>query len=418
MKIVYITQHFPPEIGAAQGRAYDMSSNLANLGHNLHVLTTFPNSQPIKKIYKKEKLNDLTVYRSFRIRDTKTSSIRRLANYLSFMCSSCVSGLFVKKPDIIYATSPQLFQGVTGYFLSRIHRAKFVFEIRDLWVDFAELLGQFKNKKLLNLARKLESFLYKKADHIIVVTHGYKKRLIDQGIPAEKITVIPNGVNPASLKPTASATMSPVKKQYGIEDKFLVLYAGNIGAAQGLDTVISAAEQLQHDPSIVFMIIGEGVEKQPLMDRAKALQLKNVVFVDSKKKEELASYYDAADIGIVSLKKHPLFEITIPSKVFDYMSMSTPILIGVDGEAREIVERHHAGFYFEPENPTDFIRALKHAKSHPDELKEIKRTVKLELMQAFNREIQAKELSNALTHLTDEDHKELHKKEKTRLFGE
>lgn len=410
MKIVYITQHFPPEIGAAQGRAYDMSSNLSKLGHDLHVLTTFPNSQPINKVFEKEKVNNLTVYRSFRIRDTKTSTIRRLANYLSFMLSTCLSGVFVTKPDIVYATSPQLFQGVTGYFLSRVHRAKFVFEIRDLWVDFAELLGQLKNKKLLNLARKLEKFLYKKADHIIVVTHGYKKRLIDLGIKEDKITVIPNGVNPSSLNQLVTNHTNSVKQQYAIEDKFLVLYAGNIGAAQGLDTIISAAEQLKHDPSIVFMFIGGGVEKQTLMERARNLQLSNVLFIDSKKKEELASYYDAADIGIVSLKKHPLFEITIPSKVFDYMSMSIPVLIGVDGEAREIVEKHHAGFYFEPENPTDFIRSLKYAQNNPDVLKEIELNVKHELLQSFNRETQAKELSETFTHLTNRNGEKLQKK--------
>ena len=403
MKIVYITQHFPPEIGAAQGRAYDMSSNLSNLGHDLHVLTTFPNSKPINKFFKKENINKLTVYRSFRIRDTKTSSIRRLANYLSFMVSSCISGLLVKKPDVIYATSPQLFQGVTGYFLSRVHRAKFVFEIRDLWVDFAELLGQFKNKKLLQLARRLESFLYKKADHIVVVTHGYKQRLIDLGIQEEKITVIPNGVNPNSL-PSLKGTSS-VKHQYGIEDKFLVLYAGNIGAAQGLTTIISAAKKLKDDPSVVFMFIGEGVEKQILMEKATSLSLSNVLFIESKRKEELLDYYEAADVGIVSLKKHPLFEITIPSKVFDYMSMSTPILIGVNGEAKEIVEEHEAGFYFEPENGDDFVRVLKFAQSHPDKLKKISQHVKEKLLQSFNREIQAKELSETLFSLTKLDGK-------------
>jgi len=403
MKIVYITQHFPPEIGAAQGRAYDMSTNLSNLGHDLHVLTTFPNSKPIKKFFKKENINDLTVYRSFRIRDTKTSSIRRLANYLSFMVSSCISGLLVKKPDVIYATSPQLFQGVTGYFLSRVHRAKFVFEIRDLWVDFAELLGQFKNKKLLQLARRLESFLYKKADHIVVVTNGYKQRLIDLGIQEKKITVIPNGVNPNSL-PSLKGSSS-VKHQYGIEDKFLVLYAGNIGAAQGLTTIISAAEKLKDDPSVVFMFIGEGVEKQILMEKATSLNLSNVLFIDSKRKEELLGYYEAADVGIVSLKKHPLFEITIPSKIFDYMSMSTPILIGVNGEAKEIVEEHEAGYYFEPENADDFVRVLKFAQSHPDKLKKISQHVKDKLLQSFNREIQAKELSETLFSLTKLDGK-------------
>ncbi|MCM3443777.1 glycosyltransferase family 4 protein [Metabacillus halosaccharovorans] len=408
MKIVYITQHFPPEIGAAQGRAYDMSSNLSNLGHDLHVLTTFPNSKPVKKFFKKEKVNKLTVYRSFRIRDTKTSSIRRLANYLSFMVSSCISGLLVKRPDVIYATSPQLFQGVTGYFLSRVHRAKFVFEIRDLWVDFAELLGQFKNKKLLQLARKLESFLYKKADHIVVVTHGYKQRLIDLGVQEEKITVIPNGVNPNSL-PSLKGT-SPIKHQYGIEDKFLVLYAGNIGAAQGLTTIISAAEKLKDDPSVVFMFIGEGVEKQKLMESATSLNLSNVLFIDSKRKEELLDYYEAADVGIVSLKKHPLFEITIPSKVFDYMSMSTPILIGVDGEAKEIVEKHDAGFYFEPENADNFVRVLKFVQSRPDKLNDIKRHVKDKLLQSFNREKQAEQLSETLINLTKSAKKKLQKK--------
>ncbi len=403
MKIVYITQHFPPEIGAAQGRAYDMSSNLSDIGHELHVLTTFPNSKPIKKFYKKEKVNELTVYRSFRIRDTKTSSIRRLANYLSFMISSCLSGLLVKKPDVIYATSPQLFQGVTGYFLSRVHRAKFVFEIRDLWVDFAELLGQFKNKKLLRLARKLESFLYKKADHIVVVSYGYKQRLIDLGIKEDKITVIPNGVNPDSL-PSLTGTSS-IRHQYGIQDKFLVLYAGNIGAAQGLATIITAAEKLKNDPTVAFMFIGEGVEKQKLMHQATSLNLTNVLFIDSKKKDELLGYYEAADIGIVSLKKHPLFEITIPSKVFDYMSMSTPILIGVDGEAKEIVEKHNAGFYFEPENADDFVRVLKYAQQHPKKLKEIKLNVKNKLIQSYNRERQARELSDTLISLTKRDDK-------------
>lgn len=405
MKIVYITQHFPPEIGAAQGRAYDTSSNLSSLGHDVHVLTAFPNSKPIKKVFKKERVNKLTVYRSFRIRDTKKSSLRRLANYISFMCSSCISGLLVKKPDIIYATSPQLFQGITGYFLSRWHRTKFVFEVRDLWVDFAELLGQFKNKKLLTLARKLESFLYKKADHIIVVTNGYKEHLIKLGVPSEKITVIRNGVNPNSL-PDSYET-SNIKETYGLEGKFIVLYAGNIGAAQGLSTVLTAAEKLKDDPTIAFMFIGDGVEKQNLLQRAHSMELKNVLFIDSISKQELTSYYAAADIGIVSLKNHSLFNITIPSKIFDYMSMSTPILIGVDGEAREIVETHHAGFYFEPENPDDFIRALKYAQNHPDRLQEIRKNVKNELLVAFNRETQAKELSEILYSVTKRTYKKL-----------
>lgn len=408
MKIVYITQHFPPEIGAAQGRAYDMSSNLSKLGHDLHVLTTFPNQYSTRKLYTKEKIKDLKVYRSFRIKDTKTSSLRRLANYLSFMISSIFSGLLVRKPDIIYATSPQLFQGVTGYVLSRLHRAKFVFEIRDLWVDFAELLGQFNNKKLLNLARRLEKFLYNKADLIVVVTKGYKTRLIEQGVPENKIIVIPNGVDPSSIKPFKKD--HKIKKEYGIEDKFLVLYTGNIGAAQGLHSILSAAEQLKNDPTVFFMFIGEGVEKAALKQQASASQLNNVLFLDSKKKDELTAFYNAADIGIVSLKRHPLFEITIPSKVFDYMAVSLPVLIGVDGEAREIVENHQAGFFFEPENPADFIRALKYAQSKQENLQKIRNNLQHKLLMSYNRETLAKELSDAFNNLTSASNDKLHKK--------
>jgi len=258
MKIIYITQHFPPEIGAAQGRAYDMSKNLADLGHEVAVITAFPNDKKINKLYKKEQLNGLNVIRSFRIRDTKRNAIRRLSNYLSFASSSIVAGVFQKSPDIVYATSPQLFLGLSGYILSKIKRAKFVFEVRDLWVDFAEILGQIKNKKILNLARKLEQFLYNKADLLVVVTHGYKQRLIDLGVPEERIVVITNGVDPSNL-PHSDLCLETNKS----DSEFIVLYAGNIGAAQGLDCVIDAASELQGKKlPIKFMFIGDGVAKE------------------------------------------------------------------------------------------------------------------------------------------------------------
>ncbi|PLR67961.1 glycosyltransferase family 4 protein [Bacillus sp. UMB0893] len=397
MKIIYITQHFPPEIGAAQGRAFDMSNNLAKLGHELHVLTTFPNHIDTNKFLTIEKVSDLTVYRSFRTKDTKKSSLNRLSNYLSFMLSSFFTGLRIKKPDVIYATSPQLFQGVTGYLLSRFHRAKFVFEIRDLWVDFAEILGQFNNKKLLSLARKLERFLYKKADMIVVVTYGYKERLLQMGISEHKVIVIPNGVNPNSLNGPREIQL--IKEQYNIQDKFLVLYAGNLGIAQGLKTVINAAEILKNDHSIVFMFIGEGAEKNELMELSKSLNLSNIIFLDSRNKKELDSYYQAADIGLVSLKKHPLFEITIPSKIFDYMAMSTPVLIGVDGEARNIIEKNEAGYFYEPDSADSLVTALKYAQQHPDDLIRMRKTLKNKLLTFYNREKQAAELELELTKL-------------------
>jgi len=397
MKIIYITQHFPPEVGAAQGRAFDMSYNLSKIGHNVQVITSFPNHKTDFRFFKREKRENVKVLRTFRIKDTKKSSIRRLLNYFSFTFSSFLGGLFIGKADIVYATSPQLFQGISGFLLSRFHRAKFVFEIRDLWVDFAEILGQFKNKKLLRLAKKLEYFLYQKADLIVVVTQGYKEKLISLGIPANKIIVIPNGVSPDTI-PISDETLD-VKKYYNIENKFLILYTGNIGAAQGLETIIKAAIQLKENPKFAFMFVGEGVEKPNLQHLAQKHNLTNVIFVNQLPKQKLVSYYKAADIGIVSLKDHPLFSITIPSKIFDYLSMSTPILIGVDGEAREIVEELNGGYFFKPEDTESFIQSLLKAQANEQKLIEMRKNMKDRLLIRFNRAYLAKKLSDELESL-------------------
>ncbi|WP_404322670.1 glycosyltransferase family 4 protein [Cytobacillus firmus] len=395
MKIIYITQHFPPEIGAAQGRAYDMSKNLVDLGHDVSVVTTFPNDKKINKLYKKEELNGIKVIRSFRIRDTKRNAIRRLANYLSFASTSILAGIFQKRPDIVYATSPQLFLGLSGYILSKLHRTKFVFEVRDLWVDFAEILGQFKNKKALALAKKLELFLYKKADLMVVVTQGYKDRLISLGIPEEKIIVITNGVDPDSLSPPSNSAI--IEEKLKSEKEFIVLYAGNIGAAQGLDCVIDAAAELQRESMpIRFLFIGEGVKKEELKARASELALSNVLFLDSVPKKDLKKYYEAADLGLVILKEHPLFHITIPSKLFDYMAMKTPILIGVNGEARKIVEDHKIGFYFEPENKDSLLSVVKDAYCNKEKLSACQDRLFPTMLMHFNRNSLAKELAEAL----------------------
>ncbi|MFV8826382.1 glycosyltransferase family 4 protein [Alkalihalobacterium sp. APHAB7] len=399
MKMIYISQHFPPEIGAAQGRAYDMSKNLVKQGNEVTVLTTFPNDRTCRKVYQTENVDGIHVKRSFRIKDKKSSAKNRLANYFSFMLSSILSGMFTKKPDVVYATSPQLFVGVAGYVLSRFHRAKFAFEVRDLWVDFAEVLSQFNNKKLLNLARKLEMFLYKKADIIITVTEGYKEKLIEKGIPADKIEVITNGVDPDTLPDNKEA--SNIKEKYNIQDQFLILFAGNIGAAQGLEVVIEAAAELKNtNKPVVFMLIGNGVEKKHLQEKATELQLENVIFVDGMKRSELIQYYQAADVCLVSLKKHPLFEITIPSKVFDCMGMNVPLLLGVDGEARRIVETNHAGVYFEPENSDDLVHKVNTIIDQQEVLMEMRKHIRQAVLTKYNRQRLAEKLSSLLEQTT------------------
>jgi len=394
MKIIYISQHFPPEIGAAQGRAHDMANNLTELGHSVTMLTTFPNQEDTMRLYKKEKWNKIDVRRSFRVKDTKASAKRRLANYLSFMVSSTLTGFFMKRPDVVYATSPQLFVGVAGYMLSRFHRTKYVLEVRDLWVDFAEVLSQFNNKHLLKLARKLEIFLYKRADRIITVTYGYKERLISLGIPEGKIEVITNGVDFTQLP---KATSNHIRNELHLEGQFVILFAGNIGAAQGLDMLIPVGKKLQEDGvPVTFLLIGEGVEKARLQKEVKESALRNIVFLSSKKKNELQAYYEEADICLVTLKKHPLFSITIPSKLFDCMAVGKPILLGVEGEAKHIVLENGAGVAFEPENPLDLLEKIRFLLTNPALLKEMEQNVERTVMEKYNRKQLAQQLATIL----------------------
>lgn len=385
MHIVYLTQNFPPEIGAAPSRAYDMSKNLSNQGHEVTVLTGFPNNKPkqTKRLFENSKVGRVKVKRSFVVRDTKKSSLKRLSSYFSFLVSSFLSGLFVKKPDVIFATTPPLFVGVTGYLLSRIFRVEFVIEVRDLWVDFAEVLNQMNNTLLLRAARRLEYFLYRRADKIITVTDGYRARLIKNGISPDKIETVKNGVNP---DPGHSIIEEDVRSKYNLNGKFVVLYAGNIGAAQGLEVVIQAAEILRDYDNIEFLFVGEGIEKEDLMMKAERMRLSNVTFVESQNKENIKNYYHAADMCLVSLKKHQLFDITIPSKVFDCISMNKPILLGVKGEAKKVVEELNAGLYFEPENPVDLAEKVELAAHHPEVIENLEKDMRGKMLHLYNRE--------------------------------
>jgi len=395
MKILYITQHFPPEIGAAPVRAYDMALELNKLGNDLIILTTFPNNIPkTLQFYKKEVQNELIIHRTFRLTDLKTSAKRRLGNYLTFAFSSFIAGLFIRKPDLIYATTPQLFQALTGFLLSRFHRTPFVLEVRDLWVDFAEILGQFNNKKLLRMARKLEGFLYERADMIVTVTHGYKRQLVKQGLPSKKIIVIPNGVHPTTLK--TNKTKRNIRKEYKIpEEDLLILYTGNLGVAQELDTVLSAAKELENI-EVTFLFIGEGVAKETLERKAKQLNLTNTIFLNPMPKESLSDFYSSADLGLVSLKDHPLFSITIPSKLFDYLANSLPVLNGVQGEVKDIVEELNAGYNFEASSTTDLVKTILLAITQKEQLNNLRHTLQSKIMNKFNREKLAKQLNNEL----------------------
>ncbi len=401
LRILYVTQHFPPETGAAQGRAFDLSRLLTARGRDVTVLTGLPN-YPTGKIpeeYKgkltfRETRDGINVIRSYLVADTKSSARVRIANYLSFMMSATAVGSVQHRPDVIYATIPQIFVGLAGYMLSRRFRTRFVLEVRDLWVDFAEMLGELTNPKLLAAARRLERFLYRSADELVVVTEGYKEHLTRSGLDPSRIHVVPNGIDPSHFVPSPKDNW--VREKYGLDGKFVVSYAGNLGLAQNLKTVLDAAALLHEDGDVHFLLIGEGAERKALMDQATNHRLENVTFVEQQSREDIQTFMSASDALLVILKNHPLFHMTIPSKLFDSMAMQRPILAGVDGEVRKIVEIARSGLYFDSDSAVELVRRIGQMKNDAAACIEMGENGRRAVTTKYNREILVNILDSVL----------------------
>lgn len=397
LRILYVTQHFPPETGAAQARAYNMSTHLIRFGHEVTVLTGFPNyptgiipAEYRGRKFMRETIDGVDVVRTFLVPDTKKNSPVRILNYSSFMVSSIMRGSFLARPDLVFATVPPLPVGLSGYLLSRRYRVPFVLEMRDLWVDFAGILGEIRQRSVLNFAKRLEAFLLRRADRIIVVTQGYKERLVDSGIPADKIGVVTNGTDPNVFRPGPKQNW--VRDEFGLTGKFVVTYAGNLGLAQQVDTLILAAKEFQLDPRVHFLVIGEGVERAKLQAMANRLGLSNVTFVPQQPRNRVVDFLSASDALVVILRNNPLFHITIPSKVFDYLAMGRPILIGVDGEARRIVEQAGAGVYFDPDDPRHLAKLIRELADDPERASNYGRNGRAAAVEIYNSTKRARQL--------------------------
>jgi len=359
VKLLFITQYFPPEVGAPQNRIYELAIRLLEKGVDITVLTAMPNypQMEIHKEYQNKKyvfenMNNLKVHRSS-IKVSKSKSIFiRLLGYFSFVFSSYRVGMkkIDKKYDIVICESPPLFLGISAYFISKRKKAKFIFNISDLWPESAEKLGLVKNKLFLKLASYLEEYLYKKAHLISGQTLGICNN-ISHRFPKKKIIWLPNGVDVSYYNPDNRISSNWRTKNNFKDSDILYFYGGIIGYAQGLEIIINVANKLKTNSKIKFIILGNGPEKEKLIALNKKLGLSNVFFFDVVTKDKMPNILLSVDYSIVPLKKLDLFLGAIPSKIFECLAMKVPILLGVDGEARELfINKGNCGLYFEPEN--------------------------------------------------------------------
>lgn len=365
MRVIYLCQHFPPETGAPQIRVYEVSKELIKRGHQVEVLTAFPHHPKgvIPKEYRGmfymyEEWDGIPVHRSWIYPSPKGSFWKRLVSYFSFTFSAFYS-IFKSKPtDVIICNSPPLFLGITGYIGAKIKRAKFVFNIADIWPESAVELGILKNKLFIRMAEYLENFLYKKSWKIATATEGIKEYIIRKGKEPSDVFLLPNGVNTDEFIPKPKDL--ELLKQLGIEGKKVFMYAGTMGYAQGLDAVLKAAEILKTEESDVhFLFVGDGQEREKLEKMKDELNLNNVTFFGQVPVSEMPRMFSIADFSIVSLRDINLFKGARPSKIFPAISSGTPVLYCGSGESASILEEYQCGKIAPPEDPQGIAQAVK-----------------------------------------------------------
>jgi glycosyltransferase involved in cell wall biosynthesis len=361
MKILFLTDNFPPEYNAPAIRTYEHCKEWVKHGAEVTVITCFPNF-PKGKVYEGYKnkwknieyIDNIKVIRVWSFISENKGFIKRTFDYLSFAFTSFLAGIFIKC-DIIVATSPQFFTAISGSLLGFCKRKKWVMEVRDIWPESIKAVDAINTGWIINWLEKIELLLYRSAHRIIVVTDSFKVNLVSRGILGNKIHVIKNGVDLSIYRPRSKniALLSAL----GLQNKFIIGYIGTHGMAHSLDFIIKSIYKL-NDESYHFIFIGDGAEKEKIIKTADQLQIKNVTFIDPVKKSEIPNYLAALDVALVPLKKSTTFESVIPSKIFETVAMNIPVLLGVDGESKNLIESYRAGIHFEPENEKDFIEKL------------------------------------------------------------
>lgn len=370
MRILYVSQYFPPEMGAPAARVHELSREWAAEGHDVTVLTGFPNHPAgvvhpeyrsrMKRLVYRERIDGINVVRTILAPLPNRKSWERALNYVSFAISAALTGSFLKRPDVIIATSPQLLVGLSGWWLSTIKRAPLVFEVRDLWPESIVAAGMGNEKSFAYRWLKwVAGFLYRNAREIVVVTPAFKDSLVrDWSVPEKKISVVLNGVDTNLFHGNESDDIH--RDQLRSDDNhFIVSYIGTMGAAHGLNTVLNAAESMQHlHRDVRFVFIGEGAEKSRLEQVALERGIPNLKFLPQQPRESIPGLIRSSDVCLVLLKKADVFKTVIPTKMLEFMACERPVILGVEGQAKEILESAKAGLCIEPENADELTKAI------------------------------------------------------------
>ena len=381
------------------------------MGHEVTVLTGFPNHPTgivpeewrsrLRRLHYTETVDGVRVVRTWLWPLPNRKAHERIRNYVSFCLSAAISGLSLRKPDVVIATSPQLLCALAGWWIALWKRVPFIFEVRDLWPESLAAVGAGGEGTLLHRTLgAIAGFLYRHAERIVVVSPAFKDHLMRYwNVPADKISIVENGVETDLFRfdPEAAAE---VRKQLKLEDRFLICYIGTMGNAHGLETLIAAAEELQTAlPSAMFLLIGEGAEKERIVELAAGRGLTNIQFLGQQPRERIPAYVSAADLCLVMLKKTELFKTVIPTKLLEYMACERPVIVAVDGQARQIVEEAGGGVFVEPENSRAVVKAILGCAEDPEQGRQMGTRGRQYIVSKFSREKTARDYVSVLEKL-------------------
>ena len=398
MRILFLSHYFPPEVNAPASRTFEHCRAWARSGHDVTVVTNVPN-HPAGKIYpgyrnalaQTETVAGIKVYRLLTFLAANRGVLRRSAGYFFYLLMVILAAPFLPRPDIVVSTSPQFFCGLAGFIVSRTKRVPWVLEIRDLWPESIVAVGALHRSFMLRWLVSMVNFAYRHADQIVCVTDSFKEAIIAEGIPAAKIEVIKNGVDLAFFSPERSVGPEAARIP-GLENtrgKFVVSYVGTHGMAHGLDTLLSAAELLRDLPDVLFLLVGDGAERDHLVKQRDMMRLDNVVMLDQQPKTRMPAVWAVTDVSLVVLKDQALFRTVIPSKIVESMAMMKPVILGVRGESERLIEESGAGVCVAPENPAQLARAVRRLYADAEERRTMGLAGRQFVEQKFDRQVLA-----------------------------
>ena len=412
LKILYISQYFPPEMGAPAARVSELARHWVRAGHDVTVLTGFPNHPDgvVRTEYRnhfwrgfcREDFDGVKVLRTFLLPFPNRKPYERILNYTSFCASAAIAASFVERPDVVIATSPQLLVGLSGWWASRVKKATFVLEVRDLWPESLAATGVGGETSLMYRSiGKIASFLYRRADSLVVVSPSFQDNLVRKwNVDPAKIDVIQNGVETTLFQPQESGR--EIRDRLRAQGKFVVSYIGTLGMAHGLETLIDAAEMLQTSARAVqFMLVGEGADRDRILSLAAQKGLTNLSFIPQQAREKIPAYISASDACIVMLRDSEVFETVIPTKMLEFMSCARPVILAVRGQAQRLLESAHGGICVTPGDPQALCSAILHLQQRPALCEEFGKSGRSYIVRELSREKTALQYLSTLKSLLE-----------------